>query len=43
LIINFTAAGPAEGALKKGLRELGDIALTQMRNRGLGPAGDVRQ
>jgi hypothetical protein len=38
----ITASGPVKGALKKGLRKLGDIALTQMRNRGLGPAGEIR-
>jgi hypothetical protein len=38
----ITASGPIKGALKKGLRKLGDIALTQMRNRGLGPAGEIR-
>jgi hypothetical protein len=38
----ITATGAIAGALKKGLRKLGEFALTQMRNRGLGSAGEVR-
>ena len=38
----ITAAGRVDGALKTALERLGGIALTEMHNRGLGQAGEVR-
>jgi hypothetical protein len=37
-----TAAGQVDGALKAALERLGGIVLTEMHNRGLGKAGEVR-
>jgi hypothetical protein len=38
----ITAAGRVDGALKTALERQGGIALTEMHNRGLGTAGEVR-
>jgi hypothetical protein len=37
-----TAAGRVEGALKTALQRLGGLALSEMHNKGLGKAGEVR-